>query len=140
MDNVWKGEQHKTKHTIANNIGPKKSKGLPIFHSVTGCNTVSPLSTIRKKTAWEAWKAFKEMDSVFDSLADKPEAYAEHLQPIEHFVVICYNRVSEQESVNEERQYIFTKKGRDVNSIPPTKAALHEHIKRTVYQRWVEYS
>ncbi len=36
--------------------------------------------------------------------------------------------------VNDERQFLFTKQGRDVNSIPPTQAALHQHIRRAVYQ------
>ncbi len=95
---------------------------------------MSSLSTIGKKTAWDTWKACQEMYDVFESLADDPTSIDQHLAKLEHFVVICYNRVSERDFVNEERQYLYTKRGRNVNAIPPTQAALHEHLKRSVYQ------
>lgn len=119
---------------VANNIGLDKAKGLPVFHAFTGCDTVSSFSTVGKKTAWDSWKACPEVTGVFSSLAEDPIMYDQLRDKLERFVVVCYNRVSERKLVNEERQYLFTKRGRDVNSIPPTQAALNEHIKRTVYQ------
>ena len=67
-------------------------------------------------------------------LTENPDPFMEHLSKIERFVRICYNRVSELHSVNAERKFLFTKKGRDISSIPPSQAALHEHVKRVVYQ------
>ena len=37
-------------------------------------------------------------------------------------------------SIDETRKYLFTKKGRAMNVIPPTRAALVQHIRRAVYQ------
>jgi hypothetical protein len=58
------------------------------------------------------------MDRVFASLADDPSNINEYLPKIERFVVVCYNRVSEHLSVNEERRHLFTKKGWDIQAIP----------------------
>jgi hypothetical protein len=40
---------------------------------------------------------------------------------------VCYNSLSEHLSLNEERRHLFTKKGRDIQSIPPTHAPLIQH-------------
>ena len=114
---VWMlfGKGNSTKyinvHTVANNLGQQKSKGLPVFHAFTGCDNVSSLATIGKKTAWNTWKACPDMDGVLSALANNPASFDQHLPKLERFVVICYNRVSEVEFVNEERQFLFTKRG-----------------------------
>ena len=38
-------------HAMAAALGPLKSKSLPIFHSITGCDTVSSFNGIGEKTA-----------------------------------------------------------------------------------------
>ncbi len=45
-----------------------------------------------------------------------------------------YDRTSMSESVDECRKHLFTKKGRTIDALPPTSAALYQHIKRAVYQ------
>ena len=50
---------------VAERLGQRKAKGLPIFHAFTGCDSVSSFSTVGKKTAWAAWKACPEMNEVF---------------------------------------------------------------------------
>ena len=121
-------------NAIASKLGIMKAKGLPVFHALTGCDNVSSFGTIGKRTAWAAWKALPEMDEVFALLATDPSKIDELISKIERFVVVCYDRVSDRESVNEERRYLFTKKGRDIQSIPPTQAALIQQLKRAVYQ------
>ena len=37
-------------------------------------------------------------------------------------------------NVDQDRQELLTKKGRAMDDIPPTNAALVQHIKRAVYQ------
>jgi hypothetical protein len=49
-------------------------------------------------------------------------------------VVLMYNRTSENMEVNEARKKLFTQKSRTSENIPPTKAALEQHIKGTCYQ------
>ena len=53
---------------------------------------------------------------------------------IERFTFLLYDRTSNSKSIDEARLDMFTKKGRAMDAIPPTKAALVQHIKRAVYQ------
>ena len=53
-----------------------------------------------------------------------------HLQ---RFVLLLYDRTSECTRVDLCRKLLFAK-GRQIDRIPPTEAALKEHIKRAVYQ------
>ncbi|KXJ17320.1 hypothetical protein AC249_AIPGENE16297 [Exaiptasia diaphana] len=50
------------------------------------------------------------------------------------FVVICYERTSSLTRVNRQRQQMFSKKSKTIDSIPPTKAALVQHMRRAIYQ------
>lgn len=54
--------------------------------------------------------------------------------PLECFVVLMYDRMSDTMEVNEARKQLFTQKSRALENIPPTKAALEQHIKRAAYQ------
>ena len=46
--------------------------------------------------------------------------------------VLLYDRTSTCSTVNETRKGLFTRKGRMTDSIPPTKDALWNHLKRAV--------
>ena len=61
---------------------------------------------------------------------------------LERFVVLIYNRTSDLVSVNDARRWLFTQKSRLLENIPPTQAALKQHIKHTCYQAygWNELS
>ena len=61
----------------------------------------------------------------------------DHLTPedvriVQRFVILMYDRTSESFDVNENRRVLFTKKGRPVEGIPPTKDALTQHIRRAM--------
>ena len=56
-------------HSIASSLGPERSKALPVFHTFTGCDTLSCFAGRGKKTAVEAWKACPEVTSAFVSLS-----------------------------------------------------------------------
>ena len=58
----------------------------------------------------------------------------EDLECIEQFVVLLCSISSPFISVNEYRKFLFTKKGHPVESIPPAKEALEQHIKRVMLQ------
>jgi hypothetical protein len=45
-----------------------------------------------------------------------------------------YDKTSEQLNVNGARKDLFTKKNRAINNIPPTQAALEQHVKSAIYQ------
>ena len=58
----------------------------------------------------------------------------EDLSVIERFVILMYNPTSPTTYVNQCRREMFTKRGKAVESIPPTKDALVQHIKRAMLQ------
>ena len=49
-------------------------------------------------------------------------------------MILLYDRTSSEEDVNVARKQLFAQKGRPMNGLPPTKAALKEHTKRAAYQ------
>ena len=56
------------------------------------------------------------------------------ISTLQRFVVLMYDRTSDIEEVNEARKYLFTQKSRSLENLPPTLAALEQHIKRVCYQ------
>ncbi|KAK7113984.1 hypothetical protein V1264_000124 [Littorina saxatilis] len=53
---------------------------------------------------------------------------------LERFVVLLYDKTSNCVDVNNARKHLFTKTGRQIDHIPPSKEALIQHCKRAVYQ------
>ena len=124
-------------HEIVASIGPSKSQALPMFHAytVTGCDTVSSFATRGKKTAWDTWRVFEEVTATFLVLSTGPDQVNDdNVATLERFTILLYDRTSSLVNVDEARKQLFTKKGRAMDAIPPTRAALVQHIKRAVYQ------
>ena len=122
-------------HKIAQDLGPDTCEALPFFHSITGCDTVSAFAGRGKKTAFEAWRAYPDITTVFRTLSKTPTSVTEQqIKSLQRFVVLMYSRTSSLSSVNEARQALFAQGTRTIQNIPPTEAALIEHIKRAVYQ------
>ncbi len=122
-------------HELADTLGPQKCIALPFFHSLAGCDTVSFFGK-SKKTAWNTWKSYDSVIPAFCALANTPSVkYIEQWLPLlERFVVLLYDCTSSLEHVNDSRKELFTKKGRAIDRLPPTQAALIQHIKRAAYQ------
>eukprot|EP00112_Aurelia_sp_Birch-Aquarium-sp1_P018593 Seg4456.3 transcript_id=Seg4456.3/GoldUCD/mRNA.D3Y31 product="hypothetical protein" protein_id=Seg4456.3/GoldUCD/D3Y31 len=53
---------------------------------------------------------------------------------LERYVVLLYDRTSTCQSVDDTRKHCFARKGRSIDIIPPTSAALLRHTKRAAYQ------
>ena len=122
-------------HEIAASLGPERSKALSMFHAYTGCDTVSSFATKGKKTAWDVWKAYDEVTTAFIAASAGPEQVSDEIIAVlERFTILLYDRTSSKLNINDARQELFTKKGRGMDAIPPTKDALIHHIKRAVYQ------
>ena len=56
------------------------------------------------------------------------------MEVIERFVVLMYSRTSDLSRVNGARKQLFAQKSRSLENIPPTQAALEQHLKRARYQ------
>ncbi len=114
---------------------PIKCLTLPVFHAFTGCDTVSAFAGRGKKTAWETWKSFPEVSDAFQELMCMPSEVSEDSTLLlERFVVLMYDRTSDSMKVNDARNQLFSQKSRSLENIPPTQAALKQHIKRTCFQ------
>ena len=108
---------------------------IVFFHAFTGCDLVSNMYGIGKKTAWSIWSRLPELTQTMITLTENPDEFTEdsvHMAVIEKFTVLMYNKTSSKSTVNEARQFLFTHKLKSLESIPPTKAALFQHTKRAV--------
>lgn len=121
-------------HTLAQILGPDRSEALPVFHAITGCDTVSFFAGKGKKTAWDTWNNFNEVTPAFCALASAPSTIEEWVAPLERFVILLYDRTSSQTCINQARKHLFCQKARGIYCLPPTRAALVQHIKRATYQ------
>ena len=54
---------------------------------------------------------------------------------LEWFTILLYDHTSSINNVDQDRQELLTKKGRAMDDIPPTKAALVQHIKE-LFIKW----
>ena len=123
---------------VAKSLGQERSSVLPMFHSLTGCDIVSFFGGSGKKTAWDTWNVFQGLTSALQALIALPDKIdATCMAVIEQFVILLYNRRSnliKQHSWSQTR-VIFQKGKVDRQfNIPPTNAALEQHVKRTVFQ------
>ena len=109
----------------------EKRKSLLAFHTITGCDTTSQFAGIGKQSALK----------IFDSSSKLIEHLGEHCPPeesvladAEAFVCQLYNHGTDGVDINEERAAAFRKVKKNLDSLPPTKDALHLHIRRANFQ------
>ena len=106
-------------HLIAHNIGIDKSRTLLMFHSLTGCDTVSSFAGREKKTFLEVWHAYPELTTALQRLSSTPLEFSMDIfDTIQRFIVLLYFRTSELGSVNEARKQLFCRGSRTLKNIP----------------------
>lgn len=121
-------------HDVYRSIGLEKSKGLLFFHAFTGCDFVSGFRGKGKKSAWQTWNVCPEVTDVFTKLSQYPPTVDDDdLETLEKFVVTMYDRSSTATGVDDSRLDMFARKQRPYEAIPPTQAALLQHVKRAAY-------
>lgn len=122
-------------HVIASSLGQLKSRALLAFHAFTGSDQTSSFANKGKKTAWDTWAINGEVTEVFNSLSTDPltSTVTDAMPILERYTVLLYDRTSTCTTVNAARKDLFTRKGRDIDAIPPTADALLQHTKRTVF-------
>ena len=124
--------RHIEVHQIVSGIWAEKSQALAFFHAFTGCDTVSFFSNRGKKSAWQAWQAYPEATDAFHALSSTPSDVPKTvIETLERIVVVMYDRTSEFKGVHAARRYLFSKKSREIENIPPTAAALLEPVSYT---------
>lgn len=121
-------------HEISRSLGPR-AKALPFFHALTGCDTVSAFLSKGKKSCWRTWDVYPEATETFTRLSSPIDNVTDvDMRVIEEFVVIMYDRSSSTDRVDEARFDLFARRQKPYNSIPPSRAALVQHVKRSVLQ------
>ena len=92
-------------NAICSSLGAAKSRALPVFHAMTGCDTVSAFKGKGKKSAWQAWQAYRDVTDTFVCLANHTfeHLYAnnDHFMKIEKLTVIMHDRTNHLSSANE---------------------------------------
>ena len=132
---VGKHHRYIAAHTIAASLGPSKAPALAVFHAFTGSDTTSFFAGIGKRTAWKTWDVFPDVTDAFSLLALAPSSILDStFQVLEKYVVLLYDKTCQLTKVNEARQHLFARRSRALENIPPTQAALKQHILRTAYQ------
>ena len=132
---VGKHQRYLKAHEISFQLGVENSKALSMFHAITGCDNVSFFAGRGKKTAWEVWKSFSSVTDAFLELISTPGSIHDHnFALIERFVMLMYDRTSGLHEVNQARQELFCQRSRKLEGIPPTRAALEQHVKHACYQ------
>ena len=122
-------------HEVAAAMDPKVCATLHVFHAFTGCDTISSFGGRGKKTAWNTWKVFPEVTAAFeDLLLMQGHIRSSTISALERFVILMYDRTSDIVEINEARKQLFTQKSRSLENLPPTLAALEQHIKRASHQ------
>lgn len=112
-------------NTICAHLGQVKSRCLPAFHAFTGCDTTSSFFGKTKKSAWNTWNVYQDVNTAFLYMADNPCNGVNLTSPffllLERFTVLLYDKSSVLESVNEARLDLFCKKNKSLESLPPTQ-------------------
>ena len=101
IDELWldfgvgKHRKYIASHLVAQAIGRRKSKCLPFFHALTGCDTTSSFLGHGKRSAWETWVSFPEVSESFEQLCKAPERPSTAcLSSIERFIILLYDGTS----------------------------------------------
>jgi hypothetical protein len=122
-------------HELMAALGPTKSLALPMFHALTGCDTVSCFYGKGKKTAWAAWDSYPAASEAFiDITAVDTDISKATLSVLERFIIVTYDRTSDCTELDTARKNLFTKKSKSLDSLPPTSNAFLQHVKRAVLQ------
>ena len=80
-------------HHISQLLGPQRYKVLPLFHAITGCDVVSAMFGIGKKTVWDAWIAYPEVTDTLIAITQDPNSFtldSLHMRHLERWTVLMY--------------------------------------------------
>ena len=103
-------------HAIASSLVADKSRALPVFHAITGCDTVSFFGWKGKLKAWNTWTAFPTVTSASLELGTGTANLSqEAFEKIEQFVVFMHEKKSTVTTVNAAKQKLFSQGCKAIN-------------------------
>ena len=117
-------------------LGESWCNAILLFHALSGCDVSSAMYGIGKKKAWFAWETMGDvLTQVFITLQTNPTSFtidSELMVVLQRYHIIQFDPKCECNLVNEARKIMFTNRLKPLESIPPTKHALFQHIKRSI--------
>ena len=108
-------------HTLSALLGPSRCLALPLFHAVTGCDTVSHFLGCGKKSAWSVWQSTPGLtDTLVELTSELHELnpQSQHMRTLERFVVVLYSKGCGLERINEARLRLFTSGKKTLEALP----------------------
>lgn len=122
---------------LCERLGNNMCQVLPSLHALTGCDSISAFAGKGKKKALELAREDDVARSNMQVLGESVPLSEANMAKLEEVVCSLYND-RQCNDVNELRYKMFCK-GRNVQSqqLPPTSAALKQHLKRANYQAHV---
>ena len=136
-DELWlafstgKSFRYLAAHKISAALGLRKHVLFQHFMLWLAVTQYQALLGMGKKAAWAV---FPELTNALLELSSAPhDILQEVMATIERCIILLYDRTSTSTDIDQARRKLFAKR-HNVQSIPPTNAALKEHVKRAVYQ------
>ncbi|KAG0718708.1 hypothetical protein GWK47_051946 [Chionoecetes opilio] len=108
-------------------------RNILVYHTVTGCDTVSQPSGHGKKTTW---KVFQQHGALLDDLG-RGTLSESTIRSVEEFFCRIYSPASDETNINDVRYRMFQKGTKDPKKLPPSRKCLEQHIKRAHHQAQV---
>ena len=81
-------------HQLVEAIGPEIRSTLPVFHAMTGSDTVSSFGGRGKKIAWNTWQSFPKVIEAFLGIMEMPSVIEDDVLYTRTTRVVCRVAVS----------------------------------------------
>lgn len=112
-------------NAMAASLGTARSRSLPFFHALTGCDTTSNFHGKGKRSAWQAWDLCADTSTpAMEYLVNKPfhqlSEDSVYFSAIERMIVIMYDKTSPRTYVNQARMDLFCHRTGTIDNLPPT--------------------
>ena len=123
-------------HDVVSTLGPK-AKALPLFHALSGCDTISSPQHVGKTMAWNAWDLVPDLTETLIAIQSDPSQFtidSIHMERLERYYVLQYSRACGQSKVNKARVALFKSGQRLLDRLSPSQEALFQHIRRSLLQ------
>ena len=127
VDRIWNRknmQRYSNPSHFANRmLGPQHCEVLPFFHAFTGCDLVSSMLGIGKKTAWNAWNAYPKVTNASVAIIQDPSSLildSLHMRRLERWIVLAYSKNCDAELLKDAMNVMFTHSLKSLDSIPPT--------------------
>ena len=86
------------------------AQALPMFHTLTGCDSVSSFVGHDKKRTWTTWNVLPELTDALLILSCAPSDIQEDvMHTIERFVILVYDRTFKSTDIDKARRKLFTR-------------------------------